>query len=65
MGYLISVIIIIIIYNTTFIILIINNKSDLLCHVVKHEITEKLINKCIYFLRGLPQSSYSRYVRFS
>ena len=35
------------------------NKSDLLCHVVKHEIIEKLINKCICFLRE-PQSSYYR-----
>ena len=25
------------------------NKSDLLFHVVKHEIMEKLINKCVCF----------------
>ena len=36
------------------------NKSDLLFHVVKHDIMEKLINKCIRFLRELPQISYSR-----
>ena len=26
------------------------NKSDLLFHVIKHEVMEKLINKCISFL---------------
>ena len=30
------------------------NKSDLLCHVVKHDIMEKLINNCIYFCENFP-----------
>ena len=41
------------------------SKTDLLFHVVKHEIMAKLINKCICFFARISRSSYSRYVRFS